>query len=115
MGRFNEEPEILTTDERYGFIAGIVKEVHTTAIRQRIDISRNVDLVLTNRFVGFPIFIIFIWAMFQITFTLGEYPMGWIDNYQLCIPKSSPCAICRPGKATPICCFTTSRTCSMTV
>lgn len=80
MGRFNEEPEILTTDERYGFIAGIVKEVHTTAARQRVDMSRNIDLVLTNRFVGFPIFILFIWAMFQITFTLGEYPMGWVDS-----------------------------------
>ncbi|MBW2176390.1 MAG: ferrous iron transport protein B [Deltaproteobacteria bacterium] len=79
MERFDEEPEILTTDERYGFIAGIIKEVHTTAIQQRVDISRNIDLVLTNRFVGFPIFILFIWAMFQATFTFGEYPMAWIE------------------------------------
>jgi len=79
MGLFDEEPEILTTDERYGFIAGLVKEVHTTAIQQRVDISRNIDLVLTNRFVGFPIFILFIWIMFQSTFTFGEYPMQWIE------------------------------------
>ena len=80
MGLFDEDPEILTTDERYGFIAGIVKEVHTTAIQQRVDISRNIDLVLTNRFVGFPIFIFFIWIMFQSTFTFGEYPMQWIET-----------------------------------
>ncbi|MEN8246481.1 MAG: ferrous iron transport protein B [Thermodesulfobacteriota bacterium] len=79
MERFDEEPEILTTDERYGFIAGIVKEVHTTAIQKRVDMSRNIDLVLTNRFVGFPIFILFIWAMFQATFTFGEYPVAWIE------------------------------------
>jgi len=79
MGLFDEDPEILTTDERYGFIAGIVKEVHTTAVQQRVDISRNIDLVLTNRFVGFPIFILFIWMMFQSTFTLGQYPMQWIE------------------------------------
>jgi ferrous iron transport protein B len=78
--RFDDEPEIIMTDERYGFIAGIVKEVHTTSIKERIDISRNIDLVLTNRFIGFPIFFIFIWAMFQITFTFGEYPMEWIDT-----------------------------------
>ncbi|NNK84452.1 MAG: ferrous iron transport protein B, partial [Desulfobacterales bacterium] len=77
--RFDDEPEIIMTDERYGFIAGIIKEVHTTSIKERIDISRNIDLVLTNRFIGFPIFFIFIWAMFQITFTFGEYPMEWID------------------------------------
>ena len=78
--RFDDEPEIIMTDERYGFIAGIIKEVHTTSIKERIDISRNIDLVLTNRFIGFPIFFIFIWAMFQVTFTFGAYPMEWIDT-----------------------------------
>ena len=67
------------TDERYGFIAGLMREVYTTATQQRVDISRNIDLVLTNRFLGFPIFIFFIWAMFQLTFALGAYPMGWIE------------------------------------
>lgn len=80
MNIFDEEPEIIFTDERYGFIAGIVKEVMTTSTKQRIDISRNIDLVLTNRFLGFPIFIFFIWAMFQLTFTLGAYPMEWIES-----------------------------------
>ncbi len=76
---FDEDPQIVMTDERYGFIAGIVKEVQRTTTRQRVDISRKIDLVLTNRFIGFPLFILFIWAMFQLTFTLGEYPMEWID------------------------------------
>jgi len=78
--RFDDDPQIVMTDERYGFIAGIIKEVQTTSTRQRIDISRNIDLVLTNRFIGFPIFLFFIWAMFQLTFTLGTYPMDWIDT-----------------------------------
>ena len=77
--RFDDDPEIIMTDERYGFIAGIIKEVHVLTTRKRVDISRNIDLVLTNRFVGFPIFIFFIWAMFQLTFTIGQYPMDWID------------------------------------
>jgi ferrous iron transport protein B len=77
--RFNDEPEIVMTDERYGFIAGIMKEVFAISSRQRVDISRNIDLVLTNRFTGFPIFLFFIWAMFQLTFTLGAYPMEGIE------------------------------------
>jgi ferrous iron transport protein B len=77
---FDEDPEIVMTDERYGFIAGIIKEVQSTAsTRQRVDISRNIDLVLTNRFLGFPIFILFIWAMFQLTFRGGAYPVAWIE------------------------------------
>jgi ferrous iron transport protein B len=80
MDYYDEDPEIVMTDERYGFISGIIKEVVTPSTRQRVDISRNIDLVLTNRFVGFPIFIFFIWAMFQLTFSLGNYPMEWIDG-----------------------------------
>jgi ferrous iron transport protein B len=80
VDRFDDDPEIVMTDERYGFIAGIIMEVLTTSTKQRVDISRNVDLVLTNRFIGFPIFIFFIWAMFQLTFSLGAYPMDWINS-----------------------------------
>jgi len=78
--RFEDDPQIVMTDERYGFITGIIKEVYTTSTQQRVDISRNIDLVLTNRIVGFPIFIFFIWAMFQLTFTIGEKPTEWIDT-----------------------------------
>lgn len=80
IARYNDDPEIVMTDERYGFIAGIIKSVVTSSTRQRVDISRNIDLVLTNRFLGFPIFVLFIWAMFQLTFTLGAYPMAWIES-----------------------------------
>jgi ferrous iron transport protein B len=80
VDRFDDEPEIVMTDERYGFIFGIIKEVLTTSTKQRVDISRNIDLILTNRFVGFPIFFLFIWVMFELTFSLGAYPMEWIDG-----------------------------------
>ena len=80
MDLYADEPEIVMTDERYGFIAGIIREVQTNATYRRVDISRNIDLVLTNRFVGFPIFLFFIWAMFQSTFSVGEYPMQWIES-----------------------------------
>ena len=88
MSRFDDDPQIVMTDERYGFIAGIIKEVLTTSSRERVDISRNVDLILTNRFLGFPIFILFIWAMFQLTFSIGEYPKEWIES-AISVIKSS--------------------------
>lgn len=76
---FDEEPEIIMTDHRYGFVAGIVKEVVKTISERRVDVSRHVDQVLTNRLLGLPIFLFFIWAMFQLTFSLGAYPMEWIN------------------------------------
>ena len=77
--RYDDDPQIVMTDERYGFIAGIVREVQSSGTRQRVDLSRTIDLVLTHRFFGFPIFVFFIWAMFQLTFTVGEYPVEWIE------------------------------------
>jgi len=77
---FDEEPEIIMTDHRYGFVAGIVKEVLKTVLERRVDVSRQIDQVLTNRLLSLPIFVFFIWAMFQLTFSLGAYPMSWIDS-----------------------------------
>jgi ferrous iron transport protein B len=76
---FDEEPEIVMTDHRYGFVAGIVKEALKTISTERVDVSRQIDQVLTNRLLGLPIFVFFIWAMFQLTFSLGAFPMNWID------------------------------------
>jgi ferrous iron transport protein B len=76
---YQDDAEMVLTDQRYGFISGALKEVLKISLKSKFDLSRQVDLVLTNRILGFPIFIFFIWAMFQLTFTLGAYPMDWID------------------------------------
>jgi len=76
---YHDDPEMVLTDQRYGFIGGALKEVLKVSAVSRFDLSRQVDLLLTNRVLGFPIFILLIWAMFQLTFTLGSYPMEWIE------------------------------------
>ena len=77
---FQDDFEIVLTEDRYGVIAGILRETVTNTAKKRIDMSRNIDLVLTDRFLGIPVFIFFIWVMFQTTFTLGAYPMAWIES-----------------------------------
>ncbi len=77
---FNDEPEIIITDQRYGFISGLLKEVVHYERTNRVDVSQKIDRVLTNRILGIPILVFFIWLMFQVTFGLGSYPMDWIDS-----------------------------------
>jgi ferrous iron transport protein B len=74
-----DDPESLIADRRYGFIHGALTETLHHSKKDRRYLSDRVDTVLTNRLFGFPIFIFFIWAMFQLTFNLGRYPMAWID------------------------------------
>ncbi|MGM0417737.1 MAG: ferrous iron transport protein B [Thermodesulfobacteriota bacterium] len=78
---FDDEPELIMTDERYGFIEGIIREVLHVPLLTRVDVSRKIDSVLTNRVLGLPIFAFFIWFMFQATFTLGQYPMDWLESF----------------------------------
>ena len=43
-------------------------------------ITHVLDRILTNKIVGFPIFLLLIAIMFFVTFSLGSYPMDWIDS-----------------------------------
>lgn len=76
---YSEQAETIITDAKYGFIDGALKETFKeTKIDKRKE-KRELDDILTHRFWGFPIFFFFMWLMFQATFTLGSYPMDWID------------------------------------
>jgi len=76
---YDENSETLIADAKYGFIAGALKETYKNGPQVRRDQSREIDKVLTHRIWGFPIFIFFIWMTFQATFSLGAYPMEWLN------------------------------------
>ncbi len=76
---YGEKSETVITDAKYGFIAGALRETYTERNNKKIEKKRNIDFLLTHKIWGFPIFIFFMWLMFQATFTIGSYPMNWID------------------------------------
>ncbi|OFX88684.1 MAG: ferrous iron transport protein B [Bacteroidetes bacterium GWF2_33_16] len=75
-----EDSETIVTDAKYGFIAGALKETYKGNIHTRRKKTDKIDFFLTHKYLGFPIFIFFMWFMFQTTFSLGQYPMDWIDQ-----------------------------------
>jgi ferrous iron transport protein B len=76
----DEDTETTITDARYGFIAGAMKETYRENPEQRRRKTDFFDSILTHRLFGFPFFFFFIWLMFQSTFSLGKYPMNWIES-----------------------------------
>lgn len=74
-----EDPESTFTNARYGFIAGGLKETFTKKENKK-DITASIDNIVTHKYLGFPIFFLFLFLMFEATFQLGEYPMLWIEN-----------------------------------
>jgi ferrous iron transport protein B len=76
---FKEKTETIFSDAKYGFIAGALKETLTKG-KTNLESTSKIDAILTNRVLGFPLFIIFLWIIFQVTFSIGSYPMDWIDT-----------------------------------
>lgn len=76
---YNEKTETILTDAKYAFIKGALKETYQLVPEQKRKAGHDADSVLTHKWLGFPVFLFFMWAMFQVTFTLGSYPMDWID------------------------------------
>ncbi|MBN1102237.1 MAG: ferrous iron transport protein B [Deltaproteobacteria bacterium] len=74
-----ESPETAIAGRRYGFISGACQEAVRSTIEIRHTISDRIDSVVTNRVLGLPIFLGLMYLVFQLTFTLGDPPMGWIE------------------------------------
>ncbi|HIZ26311.1 ferrous iron transport protein B [Barnesiella sp. An55] len=76
----NEDIESAIANEKYGFISGALAETYTPGDKEEARSTRIIDSFVTNKLFGFPIFIVLMWLMFEATFSLGAYPMGWIED-----------------------------------
>ncbi len=76
----NEDIESAIANEKYGFISGALAETFTSGNKEETKTTQIIDSFVTNKLFGFPIFIFLMWLMFEATFTLGAYPMGWIES-----------------------------------
>jgi ferrous iron transport protein B len=73
-----EEFEMDSTDARYEQIGKILKKNHTPAPK-KLSRTEMIDIVLTNKYLGIPIFLVIMWGVFQITFTFATPFMDMID------------------------------------
>jgi ferrous iron transport protein B len=74
-----DEPEMAISEGRYGYVAGIMREVVKKPPGDRMLFSEHLDNIITHRYYGYPIFMVLMWLIFQATFQIGGYPMSWID------------------------------------
>jgi ferrous iron transport protein B len=77
---YGEDIETVVVDNRYGYVAGIVREAVRRQREGYESRSDRIDNILTSRILGFPIFAVFMWLMFFVTFYFGKFPMHWIET-----------------------------------
>lgn len=77
---FADDLELVIAERRYQFVGEIYREIAIS----RQDLSRTasdkIDAILTHRVLGLPIFFGVMWLLFNIVFTVGAYPQGWIED-----------------------------------
>ena len=76
---FSDPVETVITDLRYGFISGALQETLKVNKVERLRKTRIIDNYLTNKYLGIPIFVAFMWLTFYTTFKLGGYPKHWME------------------------------------
>ncbi|MBC5623337.1 ferrous iron transport protein B [Butyricimonas hominis] len=77
---FGESVEAVVTDTKYGFISGALKETYRESPVNRRRKTEYIDAIVTHKLFGFPIFLLFLFTTFFATFSLGSYPMEWIET-----------------------------------
>lgn len=75
-------PEAVISDYRYGFIRGMLKDGIVTHVgnRDRLALSDKLDKVLVNPLLGPIIMLAVLYLVFQVTFVIGAYPQGWVED-----------------------------------
>ena len=77
---FKDTTENVINDAKYGFIAGALRETYEPKNKEESKtLTDKIDNVVTNRWLGYPIFLLALFITFNATFFAGAYPMGWIE------------------------------------
>ena len=69
------------TEQYFGFVDGLLAEVKVNDPREDARaLSDAVDRIVVHRWLGLPIFAAAMYAVFWLTFTIGAWPMDWIER-----------------------------------
>ena len=69
-------------EEYASFNRGIVAEVvEQKSTQEKKTLTEKIDNVLIHPVLGIPIFLFFMWSLFQLTFEIGAIPMDYIDAF----------------------------------
>lgn len=77
----HDNTEAAIIDAKYGFIQGALKETYQPQERRQKKqrVTEKIDTIVTHKWLGFPLFFLLLFLMFEGTFFLGEYPMQGIE------------------------------------
>ena len=76
----SEEIKLYIAAKKYELINQLLSETTETVLSNTTPLSDKIDRVLTHKYIGLPIFLFFMWLLFNMVFTLGAYPQSLIEQ-----------------------------------
>lgn len=72
--------DIVFQEYRHRFAVDVFNAVLEVVPEHEDSKSDKIDKILTNRWLGIPIFLCIMWVMFYLVINVAEYPKGWLED-----------------------------------
>lgn len=77
----DDDSESIITNERYNYIASIIKDCYTKKNKQKLSTSDKIDHIVTNRWLALPIFAVVMWVVYYVSVTtVGTWATDWAND-----------------------------------
>lgn len=77
----DDDAESIITNERYIYISSIIKSCYKKANKEKLSVSDKIDKIVTNRFLGLPIFALVMFIVYYVSMqTVGDFLTGWVND-----------------------------------
>ncbi len=77
---YGDDVDVALTDQRYRFVHQIVQRVLTRPDAPAATLSDKIDRIATHKWLGIPIFLALMWAVFKITADVSAPFLDWVDG-----------------------------------
>ena len=77
----DDDAESIITNERYVYIASIIKSAYKKNSKEKLSTSDKIDKIVTNRILGLPIFALVMFIVYYVSMsTIGGWATDWVND-----------------------------------
>lgn len=77
----DDDAESIITNERYIYIAQVMKRCYNKRSKGKLTLSDKIDKVVTNRILALPIFVVVMWAVYYLSIgSIGDWTVGFMND-----------------------------------
>ena len=76
---YHKDISTFIIEERYSIILSIYEQCVKESVQERLDTTLVLDKIFLHKIFGFPIFLFFVWVIFEFTFEVSSPFVDWLD------------------------------------